>query len=361
MAKLLYQEGKFKVLCHNLESLSPSKTNALIKLAGTTCYQSRETSKKTSDEFVKMLQLNKHVSATEHSNFVYEIYGMRTLEERAILGYQLFRCNKLFNITERDYLGNIYSLVISGNARVFNEAMLYQMPLELEYITSDLHDINPVLFPKVIRNGILDTAKITIIPYPDMEIGRSDFLDHTAMCVQFDEHCRGFTHEHVRHRPFSFSQASTRYVDYAKGDMDLDKFQMQFVLPYSGNLNPQECFDIKFHGATYKWNAKMVTDFMEAWYRVLRKKGLRPEEARQWLPIGLVSQIVTSGNLKEWRHWFYLRTAKGAHPEIRFTALNLLKHCQKQWPGIFDDFKTGLISEKDNMEYAEFMGDERYV
>jgi len=58
-------------------------------------------------------------------------------------------------------------------------------------------------------------------------------IEHGWMTVRFAECSRGFTHELVRHRLASFSQESTRYVDYARrgGKVDLKRFQVQFVMP----------------------------------------------------------------------------------------------------------------------------------
>src|SRR3989339_1754477 len=63
--------------------------------------------------------------------------------------------------------------------------------------------------------------------------GHESVIEHTSLEVKFTGVSRGLTHELVRHRLASFTQESTRYVDYAKGgdSPDLERFMMRCVLP----------------------------------------------------------------------------------------------------------------------------------
>jgi thymidylate synthase (FAD) len=44
-------------------------------------------------------------------------------------------------------------------------------------------------------------------------------------------------------------------------------------------------------------------------------------------------------NLREWRHFFKLRTSKRAHPQMREVACAMLVEFKKQIPVIFDDIE----------------------
>jgi len=159
----------------------------------------------------------------------------------------------------------------------------------------------------------------------------------------------------------SYSQESTRYVDYAKGEENLDEFQINFILPYTGTSCLQDgmAIDFSVDGRDYSFTSRQFTNLMEGWYRALRKKvGLKPEEARQWLPIGIKTQIVQTYNLNEWRHWFVLRTQSAAHSEIRFVAVSLLKEVQKLIPGAFDDF---FLNTSEGNMYALYKGNDPLV
>jgi thymidylate synthase (FAD) len=44
-----------------------------------------------------------------------------------------------------------------------------------------------------------------------------------------------------------------------------------------------------------------------------------------------------SANVREWRHFFRLRAAKAAHPQMQEVAIPLLIELQEKTPVIFDD------------------------
>lgn len=366
MAKLLYRKGKFKILAQDVGKLSSVEINQLIKDAGTTCYQTRDSSRKTPEKFIEMLYARTHFSVLEHSWFCFEVMD-NDYNALAKLGFGLYRINNLFSITEKNLSRGRHALIISGNARMFVEAIKRSYPDSptdvwhfLHRLNLKLYEKNPALFPLPKEGMFLPPGghKFRIIEGPALD-SKEERLMHIAMCVQFDEHCRGFTHEHVRHRLGAYSQESTRYVDYAMGEENLEKFQIKLVLPYRKNLDPNEAVVIDANGVKFKWNWQQIADFYEASYRAMRKKGFRPEEARQLLPIGIKSQIVTTFNLKEWRYWFYRRANESAHPEIRWSAVRLLKFCQKEWPDLFDDFE--IVKTKDGINHAVFHGNKDLI
>lgn len=179
--------------------------------------------------------------------------------------------------------------------------------------------------------------------------GHESVIEHSSLTVKFFNLSRGFTHEIVRHRLASFSQESTRYVDYAKRgeEVDLDKFQLHCIAP--PHRNEKEKVELE-NGE--KLSLKDMFANIEKYYRGLRKAGWLPEDARQVLPIGIKSEIVVTANLREWRHIFELRTSQFAHWEIRIAMIALLKELKKILPGIFDDFqKVGV--DKNSIEYYQ--------
>ena len=72
-------------------------------------------------------------------------------------------------------------------------------------------------------------------------------------------------------------------------------------------------------------------------YLALIAKGASPQEARSVLPNSLKTEIVITMNMREWRHFFRLRTSAAAHPQMREIATPLLRYFQKIIPIIFDD------------------------
>ena len=72
-------------------------------------------------------------------------------------------------------------------------------------------------------------------------------------------------------------------------------------------------------------------------YLTLLRLEATPQEARSVLPNSLKTEIIVTMNLREWRHFFRLRTDKAAHPQIREIAQPLLEAFQRQIPVVFDD------------------------
>lgn len=158
-----------------------------------------------------------------------------------------------------------------------------------------------------------------------LKSGHESVLEHEKLTVKFI--CdRGVTHEIVRHRIASYSQESTRYCNYSK-----DKFgnELTFIRP---------CFWADDSEEYAVWKQAMVD--IEKTYVKLISLGAKPEEARSILPNSLKTEIVCTMNLREWRHFFRLRTAERAHPQIREISVALLDELKKRIPVIFDDINT---------------------
>ncbi len=134
---------------------------------------------------------------------------------------------------------------------------------------------------------------------------------------------RGVSHEIVRHRLAAYTQESTRYCNYTKG-----KFGRELTV-----IEP--CFWTQDDEKYQVW--KRTIEQIEAGYNKLIELGATPQEARTVLPNSLKTEIVMTMNLREWRHFFTLRTSKAAHPQMREVAIPLLKEFQKLIPVVFDD------------------------
>jgi thymidylate synthase (FAD) len=142
---------------------------------------------------------------------------------------------------------------------------------------------------------------------------------------------RGVSHEIVRHRLFSFVQESTRFCDYGKG-----KFggELTFIMqPFwsQGAETRQE-------KAKYtNWLGSMAC--AEDAYLDLLNEGATPQQARSVLPNSLKTEIVCAANLREWTHFFRMRVAKAAHPQMRQLTVPLLREVKERIPVLFDDIE----------------------
>ena len=153
-----------------------------------------------------------------------------------------------------------------------------------------------------------------------MKRGHESVLEHEKVTARVI--CdRGVTHEIVRHRIASYSQESTRYCDYNNKPMEF--------------INPQP--HITGGPSISCWMIAM--QYAADRYENLRSNGVPPQMARSVLPNSLKTEIVMTMNLREWRHFFRLRTAKAAHPQMRDVANALLKLFKAEIPAVFEDIE----------------------
>jgi thymidylate synthase (FAD) len=113
---------------------------------------------------------------------------------------------------------------------------------------------------------------------------------------------RGVSHEIVRHRLASYTQESTRFCNYTQG-----KFGSEITV-----IKP--CFWSENDEAYKVWSETIK--HIEDSYNKLISLGVNPQEARSILPNSLKTEIVMTMNLREWLHFFKLRTAKTAHQQM---------------------------------------------
>lgn len=178
-------------------------------------------------------------------------------------------------------------------------------------------------------------------------LGHGDWsvVEHVSVSVEMLVD-RGITHEIVRHRIASYTQESTRFVNYAKKMLPsfiypIPEIECEYCL--SGNepsFNLQgewsHGFDLEIK-CPYNlfWLSSIKSS--EMMYQNLLLSGWRPQEARSVFPNALASKIIITMNLRSWRHFFLMRTTKEAHPQMRQVVIPLLKEFQELIPVLFED------------------------
>ena len=149
---------------------------------------------------------------------------------------------------------------------------------------------------------------------------------------------RGISHEIVRHRVASYAQESTRYCNYTK-----EKFGSSInIIDIQGGI----AIDPKTSNLSDDSIGRICNEWLtacaeaEKHYMKMVELGASPQIARSVLPHSTKTELVVKYNLREWRHFLRLRTAKDAHPQIREVTIPLLKELQKRIPVIFDDIEV---------------------
>lgn len=155
--------------------------------------------------------------------------------------------------------------------------------------------------------------------------GHEAVLEHESVRAKFVVD-RGVSHEIVRHRLAAYCQESTRYCNYSK-----DGFGKEITV-----IEP--CF---LEHDTPQWAAweSAMKNAEFSYFRML-DLGCSPQEARSVLPNSLKTEVVMTANIREWRHFFKLRTSLAAHPQMREVAISLLQEFQRLIPVLFDDIEV---------------------
>ena len=255
-----------------------------IERCGRLCYKSEDKITPTSAEgFVKRLIKAGHLAMVEHSNFV-----VRAKARHFVL-YPSSFSKYLTPYGDENYYyvgGNLTAWIQN-----YNRCKDQQFFAPFLNIYGKLFDLDYDEF------GVsFDSERSHWQPCPSGEIPK-ELHRYSAKFI-----CdRGVSHELVRHRPCSFAQESTRYVNYAGKEME-------FLEPAGFEDWTSEQRGIFRFGCSASESAykDLIT-----WH------SLKPQQARAVLPNALKTEIVVTADAAEWAHIRKLRTSPAAQPDTR--------------------------------------------
>ena len=173
-----------------------------------------------------------------------------------------------------------------------------------------------------------------------LEVGHGSVLEHGVWSFLVTGVSRSFTHELIRHRHFSYSQLSQRYVDesdsdYIEPDVIADDPELHRV--WTGAVNAARlAYDELVKGLEARF-----TDVPE---KTLRRKMAR-QAARSVLPNATETKIFFTGNARALRHFIELRGSEHAEVEIRKVAVQVLKLMQQEAPNLFGDYTLEPLAD----------------
>jgi len=154
--------------------------------------------------------------------------------------------------------------------------------------------------------------------------GHESVIEHCSVTYRIT--CsRACSHQLVRHRIAAFSQESQRYCDYGK-------LGFQVIMPptIDNHVLARVCF---------------VNQVREAYsnYLALREYGIPPEDARFLLPNASKTEVVTTFNLRQWRHVFNERLLNPhAQWEIKSIMRDIAYELNNYIPIFFEDIVEKL-------------------
>lgn len=248
-----------KIIEPRVEFVKEKNPVKKIELCGRVCYKSEDRiTEDSAEKFVKGIIKSGHTSVLEHSR-VYLPAGSWSSEEigRAESCYGFLNRTNMFDVP-----------YIAVNARD-----IVAMGKSIEFL-SQLQDAD-------------------------------DYMTVRFVCD------RGISHELVRHRVFSFSQESTRYVKYDGG--------AEFIIPF-----PFEWASDKNNSVTKEWFDAMC--FAEKKYIKMMQLGVKAQEARSVLPNSIKTEVVMTGTFNQWNEMLKLRIDNAAHPQMRYLMEMMVNH-----------------------------------
>lgn len=209
-----------------------------------------------------------------------------------------------------------------------------------------------------------------------LEVGHLSVLEHGTVTFYLTGVSRSFTHELVRHRHFSYSQLSQRYVPENDAAMveptviaDDPKLHKLFCEATAASLAAYgqivTGLDLRLADrgfgnhkpAAYLPEDDNCRQCGDGWpcrpARTAAHKAAR-QAARAVLPNATETRIVVTGNYRAWRHFIAMRATEHADVEIRAVAVDCLRELQRVAPNVFGDFTITKLVDGTEIAASEF-------
>ena len=149
--------------------------------------------------------------------------------------------------------------------------------------------------------------------------GHLSVLEHLSITVKITGD-RSMSHQLVRHRIAAYSQESQRYCNYSKKG-----FQIIRPITVADDADKTDIWLDAVGEALVR-------------YEELIDSGVPPEDARSVLPNAIKTEVVTTFNLRQWRHVFEHRALNPkAQWQIRQIMQDILRMFVEYLPCIFED------------------------
>lgn len=277
----------FNIIKPSVERIDEKDNLKRIELAGRVCYKSEKkiTDDSALDFCTKILERG-HTSVLEHSNVIVRVpanIGHCIID--AIRFYELVT-DKIAHLkcTSTNNGGRI----VSGNVRAWRDI------LELcKWFTFFAH-------PLLNTNGGGEDLMPYVISEDELTDRERQIHSRITLRIVCD---RGVSHELVRHRVMSFSQESTRYVNYGKRGYT-------FIAPWWWESMGMCMRNLMIGAMRHSISV----------YDAMISEGATPQLARAVLPNQIKTEVVVTATPAQWTDFLRLRMDKAAHPDMQRVA-----------------------------------------
>ncbi|MGY2082131.1 FAD-dependent thymidylate synthase [Blastococcus sp. SYSU DS0539] len=183
-----------------------------------------------------------------------------------------------------------------------------------------------------------------------LEVGHLAVLEHGTVSMYLTGLSRSVTHELVRHRHFSYSQLSQRYVP----ERDAAVVEPA-VIAEDPELHARFVAATDAARAAYDELLQGLEErFADVPNSTLRRRQAR-QAARSVLPNATETRIVVTGNYRAWRHFVAMRASEHADVEIRELAVACLRELHRVAPNVFGDFRISTLADGTEVAASPFV------
>lgn len=298
-----------------------------IEKAGRTCYKSEDKiTEDSAKKFVDMLTTNCHGAMLEHGTVYLKLPAQGLLTQIAKHSYIDYEHNKYSKtrIVLEETMYPEKHLKINKNEEILIPGLCWC------YVTTNMRVL--------VENNWLDDLKYLCEPTEYHE---------KRITIKFTTD-QGILREFTRHRTMSFAVESTRYCNYSKNKFNnevtyiLPSWINREILPKSLMHNSLDDWGLLMNEYYYNYTEKAhiewsipdnetlnIRNFIyslaaaEQIYLTLIQQGWKPQQARNVLPLATKCDMVMTGFVSDWNHFFELRCDTAAHPQARELAVPL--------------------------------------
>ena len=185
-----------------------------------------------------------------------------------------------------------------------------------------------------------------------LQVGHLSVLEHSTATFYLTGISRSVTHEIIRHRQFSYSELTARFV---RPDGPA------VVEPNAVAADP--ALHRLFEAATAA-AATAHGELLDALERAAEHAPdgtLARKQARQLasglLPAAAETALVITGNYRAWRHFVGMRATEAADVEIRTLAVGILRHLKSLAPHVFSDFRISQLPDGTELAASPLVAD----
>jgi thymidylate synthase (FAD) len=142
--------------------------------------------------------------------------------------------------------------------------------------------------------------------------------------------------EWMRHRTQAFNEISMRYTSDPASTYYLpDEWRKQAAKNKQSSAGSLEELPAAAASDYFK---DAISECVRT-YEQLLVMGVAREQARMVLPVGMITRFFATANLRNWAHWYKLRSGDGAQLEIRHYATKIDEILSNVWPNSWSVLK----------------------